>query len=149
MEWSTHALSGLIAGYMVTNDLKGAAVGAVASLIPDLDEPKSKFGKPFCVISVPLKAKYGHRTITHSFIFCLLGALIGSLVSIEVGIATAAGILAHILGDLITGRVTLFYPSPKKIGFSVSRITYICIDRLTRLLLLTIILLKLWIEIIN
>jgi inner membrane protein len=42
-----------------------AILGAV---IPDIDHPKSVIGKIFYFISAPIERKYGHRTVTHSFI---------------------------------------------------------------------------------
>ena len=46
------------------------------SLLPDIDTPKSIIGKPFYPISRWLYRKYGHRTITHSLLFCVILTLI-------------------------------------------------------------------------
>lgn len=112
MEWSTHALSGMIAGYTVTGgDWRGAVVGGIAGVLPDLDEPKSKFGKLFFFIAIPLNSIFGHRTFTHSLLFTsLAGIFIYPFTELWVALSVSAGILAHIAGDMLTGKVKLFYP---------------------------------------
>lgn len=52
------------------------AVTILVSLLPDIDTPKSIIGKPFYPISKWLYRKYGHRTITHSLLFCAILTLI-------------------------------------------------------------------------
>lgn len=145
MEWTTHALSGLVLGYMVTNDWKGAAVGGVAGVIPDLDEPRSKFGKIFFFLSIPLNQIFGHRTFTHSLLFAVLIGLIVHLFSSPlIAIASVSGILAHIIGDMLTGRVKLLYPLKTSIGIQISRAGYIVMDRVTRLVLTLVIGIAVW-----
>lgn len=46
------------------------------SLLPDVDTPKSIIGKPFYPISKWLYRKYGHRTVTHSLLICVILTLI-------------------------------------------------------------------------
>jgi inner membrane protein len=93
----------------------------LGSLLPDIDHPQAYLGRRIRVLSVPINTLFGHRGITHSFLF------IGLL-----GIATAVwwakyplffgglfiGILSHLLGDMftITG-IPLFYPNKKRYGF--------------------------------
>lgn len=149
MEWTTHALSGLAAGYLVTGDWRGAVVGAVASVIPDLDEPKSKFGKPFFFISMPINLLIGHRTFTHSLLFALLMGVIVYPFSPLLSLATTTGIAAHILGDMLTGRVQLLYPLENKVGIKVSRFSYTVIDMFTRAALSVLIALVIWKDIFN
>ena len=43
-------------------------VAIVGAIVPDIDHPKSVIGKLFYPISSYLERRYGHRTITHSFI---------------------------------------------------------------------------------
>ena len=103
MEWSTHALSGIVAGYTLTGgDWKGAAVGGIAAVIPDLDEPKSKFRKLFFFISISVHSLFSHRTFTHSLLFAsVTGILLCPFVELWVTYAIVGGILAHILGDIL------------------------------------------------
>lgn len=140
MEWSTHALSGITAGYVITGDWIGALVGGIASVVPDIDEPKSKFGKPLFLISLPLNQIIGHRTLTHSVLFAVIvGAIISLLVVPQLGIVAAVGIMIHVVGDMLTGKVQILFPFKIKLGISVSRFSYILIDRVTRLSLVVLI----------
>jgi len=43
-------------------------VSVIGSIIPDIDHPRSIIGKIFYPVSSFLEDKFGHRTITHSFI---------------------------------------------------------------------------------
>lgn len=136
LEWKTHFLSGAVAGYFVTGDWKGIAVGSVAAVISDLDEPKSKFGRVFFLLSMPIHHIFGHRTFTHSLLFAVLvGIILSIFTNSLVAIAGMVGVLAHILGDMITGKVQLFYPYKKWIGLRISRLNYLLIDRVTRITL--------------
>jgi len=141
MEWSTHALSGMVAGYTVTGgDWRGAVVGGIAGVLPDLDEPKSKFGKLFFFIAIPLNSIFGHRTFTHSLLFSLLaGFFIYLFTDWWVGLSIGAGILAHIAGDMLTGKVKFFYPSAKSVGIAIRSFGFTLVDRITRLLLIILI----------
>lgn len=40
----------------------------IGSLSPDIDHPKALIGRIFFFISKPLDRRFGHRTVTHSFI---------------------------------------------------------------------------------
>lgn len=135
MEWSTHALSGVVAGYTVTGgDWKGAAVGGIAGVIPDLDEHKSKFGKILFPISYPINKIFGHRTLTHSLLFTvLMGAVFYFLIGKWFSVALMSGIIAHILGDLVTGKVKLFYPLNSSIGIEIPHYSFTIIDRIVRI----------------
>lgn len=145
MNWDTHLLSGVVAGYVVTNTWEGAVIGGVAGIIPDLDEPKSKFGKIFFPISYPLSKVVAHRTLTHSVPFALFLGLIGAFLFNDVanGYAVFVGILAHSLGDMLTGRVQLFYPFKKKYGIKINFKYFYIIDRLAMGLLFASIILYL------
>lgn len=139
MEWTTHALSGVTLGYMVTNDWKLALVSGVFAVVPDLDEPRSKFGKPFFFISVPLNGFFGHRTFTHSLLFIGIVGIITAFINLSLSLTSMVGILAHTVGDMVTGKVQFLYPYNKKIGLKVSRFNYLLIDRITRLATLSFI----------
>lgn len=146
MEWSTHALSGVVAGYLVTGgDWKGALVGGVAGVIPDLDEPKSKFGKIFFPISIPLNKMFGHRTFTHSLLFAFLMSVVFYLFFDKwVAFAVFAGIIAHILGDMLTGKVKLFYPIDLSVGIPIPQMMFTLIDRVAKIALLIVIVIFTW-----
>lgn len=127
-------LSGAVAGYAVTSDWKGAMVGGIAGVVPDLDEPKSKFGKVLPFVSIPLNKIFGHRTLTHSLLFAVVAGLSGwPFIGQPYALAVVLGILAHVAGDMLTGRVQVLYPYRKRVGISVSRLGFLLMDRIVRL----------------
>ncbi|MEN1969703.1 metal-dependent hydrolase [Lentibacillus sp. N15] len=138
MEWSTHALSGVLAGYLATGgDWKGAAVGSIAGVIPDLDEPKSKFGKVIFPISLPVNKIFGHRTLTHSLLFAvILSAILYPFTQKWIWLATLVGLLAHVAGDMLTGTVKFLYPSKKSVGIRIHPSQFKLIDSTSKALLL-------------
>ncbi|GAB3051222.1 metal-dependent hydrolase [Virgibacillus ainsalahensis] len=138
MEWTTHCLSGMVAGYVITGgDWRAALVGGIAGVIPDLDEHKSKFGKILFPISFMINKTFGHRTITHSLLFVLLaGILLYPFTEWWVWLAASTGILSHITGDMLTGKVRFFYPAKKAVGITASPVMFKVIDRLTAVVLL-------------
>lgn len=88
-----------------------------ASILPDIDNPKSIIGKPFYPISKWLYRRYGHRTITHSLLFCILTTLLVyiaerlHLIPTSFSIITFFAIFGHILLDMLTvAGVPLLYP---------------------------------------
>jgi len=127
-------VSGVLAGYVLTGgDWKGAIVGGVAGVISDLDEPKSKFGKVLFPISYPLNAIFGHRTFTHSLLFVvILGLLSYFIFPTWVAISVASGVMAHIVGDMLTGKVKFLYPSKKSFGIPIDFKYFTLIDRVAR-----------------
>lgn len=131
MEWTTHCLSGMVAGYYITGgDWRGALVGGVAGVMPDLDEHKSKFGKLFYPLSYTLNKTVGHRTFTHSLLFVVLaGIILYSFFDWWVVSSAVTGIIAHIIGDMLTGKVRALYPAQKNFGFRVSRHMFTLIDK--------------------
>jgi len=141
MEWTTHLLSGLVAGYTITGgDWRGAVVGGAAGVIPDLDEHKSKFGKIFFPISFVVNKTFGHRTLTHSLLFAIgVGIILMLFFESWIWLSAIAGILAHIVGDMLTGKVKFLYPLDKAIGISVSPLSFKLIDKTTAVILLILI----------
>lgn len=137
-------LSGIVAGYTVTSgDWRGAVVGGIAGVIPDLDEHRSRFGKLVFPLSYLINKTVGHRTLTHSLLFALgIGFILMPFFDSWVWIATSAGVLAHIAGDMMTGKVALLYPSNKSFGFSVNPLGFKLIDRSIAMILIVIVTLK-------
>ncbi len=93
------------------------------SALPDIDHPKSHLGRRFRIISRVISKAFGHRTFTHSLLFCFgMGYLLCQW-NISVGIGAFAGIMSHILLDMLTPfskGVALFYPIKKRIGLFMS-----------------------------
>jgi len=101
----------------------------IGSGLPDIDHPKSKFGRLVPFISYLLSMVFGHRGITHS-IFSVLG-LIAVIMYLAVGnisashsdivsvcFALASGYAIHLFGDFFTNSgVPLLYPSKRRFSF--------------------------------
>src|SRR5699024_5315129 len=104
-------------------------------VIPDLDEPKSKFGKVLFPISIPLNKIFGHRTFTHSLLFAvMLGAILLPFTDSWIWLASSVGIIAHAVGDMLTGTVQFLYPLKKPIGIRHSQ--FKLIDMIARIALI-------------
>ena len=109
-------------------------VAILGAIMPDIDHPKSVIGKMFYFISAPIERRYGHRTITHSFlgwaissvIFALLvlfGIFIfGFILKFEVGgldlwprwiAAFSISYFSHLILDMLNPRGSqMFWPDP-------------------------------------
>lgn len=97
------------------------ALSGIGSLLPDIDTPKSAVGKIF-PFSKAIEQRYGHRQLTHSWIFILICLilfipLIFFLGSIKYS-AIIIGVISHIMLDManISG-VPFFYPSSSRFVF--------------------------------
>ncbi len=117
MIWLTHATIGLTACSLIlgTADPIVLAVGALASLLPDVDSSKSLLGRVI-PISLLLEKRFGHRTITHSIVGSLIIAFVTSPLIFTVGAVYWQAInLAYFCGwyaDSFTkAGVCAFYPS--------------------------------------
>ncbi|MCF7970287.1 MAG: metal-dependent hydrolase [Methylococcaceae bacterium] len=103
------------------------AIAALFSLMPDIDLPTSKVGRPLFFISVPLEKRFGHRTITHSLIGVGILSALASPLYFTYPLAFWAivgGYWSHLQIDMANIRgVDLFWPSairvvmPGKIKF--------------------------------
>ncbi len=97
----------------------GWAIAALFSLMPDIDLPTSKVGRPLFFISVPLEKHFGHRTITHSVIgvgiLCLLASPLYFTFPLYFW-AILGGYWSHLQIDMSNIRgVDLFWPSPIRV----------------------------------
>jgi inner membrane protein len=80
-------------------------------LLPDVDHPSSTIGKRVKWLSYPVWAFFGHRGITHSFIFPLLIVFAGHYYNIALMQWVALGVILHLLGDFLTpSGIPLLYP---------------------------------------
>jgi inner membrane protein len=85
-------------------DPAGVAIAAAASLLPDIDHPKSWVGRHLRPLSEAISYVFGHRGITHS---ALAVAACGWVVLHNGGPlwaadAAAVGYASHLLADLLT-----------------------------------------------
>ena len=115
MLWRTHLVMGLGAGYLVSGfDPALLAVAGVGSLLPDLDHPNSWIGSRIPILPTMTRVVLGHRGALHSLLVTLtLGVVLSLVWGNDLGIAVAAGYLAHLVGDVFTkSGVPLLWPLP-------------------------------------
>lgn len=97
-------------------------IAGVASLLPDLDHPKSAFGRVVPFLSYPISAIFGHRGITHS-LFAVVAGIAALLVygyQLWFIAPLTIGYLSHLAGDLFTNSgVPLFWPKKDKVAFPI------------------------------
>ena len=102
------------------NVANGLAV-AIASVLPDVDTEASTIGKILPFISRRIERRYGHRTLTHSILFCVLLSiatlpllwleLFHRLVGSNLLVCLLCGYISHPLLDTMTIHGTkLLYP---------------------------------------
>ncbi|WCK55297.1 metal-dependent hydrolase [Aneurinibacillus sp. Ricciae_BoGa-3] len=125
----THMLAGAVAGYLVSPDWKGIVAGAIVGLLPDIDQPGSLLGRTLYPVSYIISRKFRHRTFTHSLLFAFIVYAVCASLDPQLGIIAAAGLASHLLGDMITGRLLLLWPSRKWIGIRIPRTLYTVMDR--------------------
>ena len=102
------------------NVANGLAV-AIASVLPDVDTEASTIGKILPFISRRIERRYGHRTLTHSILFCVLLSIVTlpllwlelfhRLVGSNLLVCLLCGYISHPLLDTMTIHGTkLLYP---------------------------------------
>ncbi|MFZ1059781.1 MAG: metal-dependent hydrolase [Candidatus Rokuibacteriota bacterium] len=121
MQAPTHAafglvfviLAGTVLGILLTPPV--AAFACLGALLPDIDTPTSLVGKACLPLSRFLERRFGHRTLTHSFLglaLFVLPVLPLGLFDRQWPLAFALGYLSHLLVDCANKSGTpLFYPS--------------------------------------
>ena len=102
------------------------------ALIPDIDTKKSKIGRVFPMISRRIERRYGHRTVTHSYIIMFAAGIIvtilayiadlfflgvGEVKYITIALVFIVGWMTHIILDTMTVQgAKVFYPVSKRKG---------------------------------
>jgi inner membrane protein len=122
---STHVLFGLNCwlGYAQLRGLplhpESIFIAGAASLLPDIDHPKSTFGSLVPFFSRPISAIFGHRGITHSLFAIIAGIYIMHKYGYQTEYVAAivVGYLSHLLGDMMTNSgVPLLWPVKLKMA---------------------------------
>ena len=93
---------------------------AAGSILPDIDLPTSVLGRTFWWFSSPIEKRFGHRTITHSFLaMIVLGLLLSPLLYYNLSLyfwCVIGGYWSHLWIDMFNLRgVDLFWPSPIRV----------------------------------
>lgn len=106
-------------------DWLGMALAGMSALLPDVDLPTSRVGRTFFFLSVPLERRFGHRTITHSFVGLSIVALLASPLLLFWPFyfwCVLGGVWSHIWFDMFNVRgVDLFWPSAVRVVSPASR----------------------------
>lgn len=92
----------------------------IGSLLPDIDHPKSKFGRLVPFLSYPISAMFGHRGITHSFFAIIAASVVMYLYGAKMWFVSplAIGYVSHLIGDVFTNSgAPLLWPRKDKISF--------------------------------
>ena len=91
------------------------SIAGATSLLPDIDHTQSIYGRIFYPISKQINEKFGHRTITHSWIAVLIILAISSIFWIFAPMCAYAifcGYIFGILGDMFTKNgVNFLFPA--------------------------------------
>lgn len=88
------------------------SIGGAISLLPDIDHTQSIYGRLFFPISKQIHKRFGHRTITHSWIAILIILAISCIIWIFAPMCAYAifyGYICGILGDMLTKNGVLFF----------------------------------------
>jgi len=98
----------------------GWGLAVFFSIVPDIDLPTSRIGRPLFWLSVRLERQHGHRTVTHSLVALLLVAGVASpLFAVDRGDwywAILGGYWSHLWLDMLNVRgIDLFWPSPIRV----------------------------------
>ena len=120
------------------------ALSGIGSLLPDIDTPKSALGRIFPFSKI-IEHKYGHRQITHSWIFIVIALILFSPFILFLGFLKYAGIIigiiSHIMIDMANpSGVPLFYPSPSRFVFPENKSSRIEVNSKKEYILLAILL---------
>lgn len=111
MMGTTHALLGAACGWSISGEPLGAAVGALAGLLPDLDHPQSLLGRRLWPVAWTLNKAFGHRSALHSLAALLLVALAARALLPDWWQIVAVGYASHLLADALTvAGVPLLWP---------------------------------------
>ena len=115
------------------------AVGAVAGLIPDIDQDQSKLGR-----FNPLSGLMSHRGFAHSIVFALLVSLIAYEITSaagwrkEIPFCIFLGMISHIAMDMFNNKgVQVFWPVKKRFLWPIHGIHTGSIADLTLCFILT------------
>jgi len=123
----THISFGILFSEFILTSLgvepstKVLAASGIGALLPDIDTPKASLGRLF-PFSALIEHRYGHRQITHSWIFiCIMLVLLSPFLMFKMWFVYAGfiiGVVSHIMIDMANpSGVPFFYPNPARFVF--------------------------------
>ena len=120
------------------------ALSGIGSLLPDIDTPKSALGRIFPFSKI-IEHKYGHRQITHSWIFIVIALVLFCPFILFLGFLKYAGIIigviSHIMIDMANpSGVPLFYPNSSRFVFPENKSSRIEVNSKKEYILLAVLL---------
>ena len=120
------------------------ALSGIGALLPDIDTPKSALGRIFPFSRV-IEQKYGHRQVTHSWIFIVISLVLFLPLAFFLSALKYAGIIigitSHIMIDMTNpSGVPLFYPSSSRFVFPENKSSRIEVNSKKEYVLLAILL---------
>ncbi|RLE39226.1 hypothetical protein DRJ17_01750 [Candidatus Woesearchaeota archaeon] len=120
MNWKTHIAFGLFAALVSFRLFKMNwlmtgiffVVVTIATLMPDIDKPESKFGRRTGILSKIVSLLFGHRGIMHSvWLLVAIPAVLWLFINRIIAWAFFIGYGAHLLSDSLTLMgVNWFHP---------------------------------------
>ena len=115
----THILAGLLplslayayADYVPS--FGAVALAVILSVLPDVDTEASIIGRWLPFISRPLESRFGHRTITHSWVALVLVGFVLYVIFPASWIWLFAAYASHLVIDMLIGQmgIPLFWPN--------------------------------------
>lgn len=127
---STHVVFGLtcwvaferVHGVDLLSSPATLLIASCSSLLPDIDTPKSRFGRMVPFLSYPISAIFGHRGITHSLfmVVIMMAAMLFYGHSNWFIAPLVVGYLSHLVGDVFTNSgAPLLWPNKDKVSIPV------------------------------
>lgn len=136
---STHLAIGGLAAIGLSSALEASGLqslvvlgGAVLGcMLPDIDHPRSSFGRRVLPISLALSAIFGHRGITHSLLAVVAASILSwvafnhmnwqQALSVPFVLGLSAGYLSHLAADWFSNSgVPLLWPSRRRFVAPIS-----------------------------
>ena len=116
MMLKTHLVFSFLIGLVIINYLDFSnkylflAILTFASVLPDIDLPRSKIGKKFGFISRIINIFFGHRGLFHSLFLGLILFFVFYYFNLKlIAIAVLIGYISHLLMDGLTKEGVLFF----------------------------------------
>ena len=114
------AIFSSLSGINIFQSQTSIIIMLIATTLPDIDLPKSTIGRTFKPISLYINRRWGHRTITHSFVTLLILTLLLAILEKQITDKNILSLiffyayLSHLLLDMVTLMgVPLLYPFSK------------------------------------
>ena len=119
MKWKTHAVFGLFFGllyyYFFEGNIFLLIFCLLGSILPDIDKFGSKASKKTFPLSLLLNI-LKHRGLTHSIFFVIGISIVGFFFKSQAIFYFLVGVCSHILLDMFSGKVALYWPGRRKVG---------------------------------